>query len=191
VAAKFVDFQRGHESPWRSGEEARDLLVGLLFVLMGVFSFDDNILRFDMLGGSGVRLTHKMRILSFRQLLRREMGSFDEKEISVAALTTRLAMEATLVKGITGDSLSVATLTVATICVGVGVALSACWQLALVVMALIPFYAAGGYVQFKRMSGFEADSKEEFANSGGVASEAVDDIRTITGLGVQDDFIFG
>jgi ATP-binding cassette subfamily B (MDR/TAP) protein 1 len=54
---------------------------------------------------------------------------------------------------------------------------------------MIPLYAAGGYIQTKRISGFDAGSKAEFAKSGSVASEAVDNIRTITGLGVQDVFI--
>jgi ATP-binding cassette, subfamily B (MDR/TAP), member 1 len=160
-----------------------------IVVAIGGGAFIGNLLQFGMLGVSGERLTRKLRILSFRALLRQDMGYFDEKDNSVGALTTRLATEATLVKGITGNMLGIATFTASTIGLGVGIAFSACWRLALVVLSLIPFVAAGGYFQVKMMSGFDAGSKLEFATAGSVASEAVDNIRSVTSLGIQDVFM--
>jgi ATP-binding cassette, subfamily B (MDR/TAP), member 1 len=160
-----------------------------IVVAIGGGAFIGNLLQFGMLGISGERLTRKMRILSFRALLRQDMGYFDEKDNSVGALTTRLATEATLVKGITGNSLGIATFTASTIGLGVAIAFSACWRLALVVLSLIPFVAAGGYFQVKMMSGFDAGSKLEFAAAGSIACEAVDNIRSVTSLGVQDVFM--
>jgi ATP-binding cassette, subfamily B (MDR/TAP), member 1 len=160
-----------------------------MFVVLGGVAFVGNFLQFGMLGICGERLIRKMRILSFRSLLRQEIAFFDEAENSVGALTSRLATEATLVKGITGDSLGVLTLIVSTVTIGLAIAFSACWRLALVVLVMIPLMALGGYIQTKKMSGFDSGSRKEFAKAGAVASEAVDGIRTISSLGIQDLFI--
>ena len=41
----------------------------------------------------------------------------------------------------------------------------------------------------KMMTGFDNDSEKDFANAGSTASEAVDNIDTVSSLGVQDHFI--
>jgi ATP-binding cassette, subfamily B (MDR/TAP), member 1 len=171
------------------GKKREIVFWARIVVAIGCGAFIGNILQFGMLGISGERLTRKMRILSFQALMRQEMGYFDDMDNSVGALSTRLATESTLVKGITGNSLGIITFTLSTVGLGVGIAFAACWRLALVVLSLIPFVAAGGYFQVKMMSGFDAGSKREFASAGSVASEAVDNIRTVTSLGIQDIFI--
>lgn len=44
-------------------------------------------------------------------------------------------------------------------------------------------------IQMSMMTGFDSGSKKQFVAAGGIASEAVDNIRTVTSLGVQDVFI--
>lgn len=161
----------------------------LMYVAVGAGALVGNSLQLGMLAVSGARLTRKMRGAAFRALLRQEMGFFDQKDNSTGALATRLATEATLVKGITGDTLGSVALTLSTIITGVAVAFAGCWRLALVVLVTLPIMAVSGYFQMKMMTGFDAGSKKEFAGAGAIASEAVDNIRTITGLGVQDFFI--
>lgn len=161
----------------------------LMYVAVGGGAMVGNALQLGMLGISGARLTRKMRGAAFRALLKQEMAFFDQKDNSTGALTTRLATEATLVKGITGDTLGSLAVTLSTIGVGMGVAFAGCWRLALVVLCTLPIMAVSGYFQMKMMTGFDAGSKKEFAGAGAVASEAVDNIRTISGLGVQDYFI--
>ena len=49
---------------------------------------------------SGENLTSRLRSLSFRAMLRQEMGWFDEEMNSTGALTTRLANDAGQVQGV-------------------------------------------------------------------------------------------
>ena len=49
---------------------------------------------------SGENLTSRLRSLSFRAMLRQEMGWFDEERNSTGALTTRLANDAGQVQGV-------------------------------------------------------------------------------------------
>jgi ATP-binding cassette, subfamily B (MDR/TAP), member 1 len=160
-----------------------------MYVVVGLAALAGNTMQLGLLGISGEKLTRKMRAMTFRGLLRQEMGFFDRKENAVGALTTRLATEASLVKGITGDTLGAIAVSLSTVLVGIAVAFFGCWRLALVVLACVPAMAFGGAIQMKSMSGFDAGANKMYEESGAIASEAVDNVRTIAGLGVQPCFI--
>ena len=161
----------------------------IVFVLIGVGAFIGYLLQFSMLGISGERLTRKIRSKTFRAILSQEMGFFDSKENSVGRLTTKLATEATLVQGVTGDTLGGATLVTSTILTGVLIAYISCWRIALVVTFIFPLMGVSEAANAKLVTGFDADSESKFAQAGAVASEAVDNHDTVYSLGVQDYFI--
>jgi ATP-binding cassette, subfamily B (MDR/TAP), member 1 len=169
--------------------EGKTIFWSLMFVVVGAMSLVGSTLQLGMLAVSGERLTRKLRSASFRAMLRQEIGFFDREENNVGALTTRLATDASYVKGLCGDTLGLVSLTVATVGAGVIVSFVGCWRLALVVLFMLPLMAGSGYYQMKMMTGFDSGAKKQFAVAGGVAAEAVDNIRTVTSLGVQDVFI--
>lgn len=161
----------------------------LFFLAIGGGSFFGTLAQFAMLGISGERLTRKLRRRAFRCLLRQEMAFFDEKDNSLGALSTRLATEASSVKGVTGDNLGVISFALGSIITGFIVAYVACWRVALVVTGVFPLMGVSGALQVKLMTGFDADSEKRFADAGAVASEAVDNFDAVTSVGVQDVFI--
>lgn len=161
----------------------------LAFVGIGAGSFIGNFLQYTFLGISGEKLTRKLRRASFRAILRQDMSYFDRKENSMGALNTRLATESTLVRGVTGDTLGILSFAVSSILTGFIISYVSCWRVALVVTAVFPLMAVTGALQLKMMTGFDADSEKKFAGAGAVASEAVDNIDTVTAIGVQDVFI--
>lgn len=163
--------------------------AAIFFVIIGCGSLFGNILQFSMLGVSGGRLTRKLRSLSFRALLKQEMGYFDQKENSVGQVTTRLATEATLVQGLTGNTLGSATLVFSTLTTGMIVAFISCWQIAAVLLCIFPLMGVAESIQVKMLAGFDADAGVKFASAGAVASESIDNIDTVTSLGIQDYFI--
>ncbi|CDF36232.1 unnamed protein product [Chondrus crispus] len=117
------------------------------------------------------------------------MGFFDERKNSVGALTTRLATEASLVKGVTGDTLGLMSFALSTIFTGFAIAYEAWWRVALVVTGVFPIMAICGALQMKLMTGFDADSERMYAEAGTIASEAVNNFDTVTSVGVQDVFM--
>jgi ATP-binding cassette, subfamily B (MDR/TAP), member 1 len=162
-------------------KESKIAFWSVMYIVVGFAALVGNVLQMGMLGISGEKLTRKMRGMTFRALLRQEIGFFDKDENAVGALTTRLATEASAIKGITGDTLGATALTLSTILVGIAVAFWGCWRLALVVLACLPAIALGGAMQMKSMSGFDAGASKMYEESGAVASEAVDNVRTISG----------
>lgn len=161
----------------------------LSFLAIGGGAFVGNFLQLGVLGISGERLSRRLRGRCFRTILKQNMGFFDERNNSLGALATRLATEAPLVKGITGDTLGALAFAVSSILTGIIVAYTGCWRVALVVTAIFPFIAISGALQLKMMTGFDADSEQRFAEAGAIASEAVDNFDTVTSVGVQDVFI--
>lgn len=128
------------------------------FIAVGAGALVGNILQMGMLGISGERLTRKIRAQTFRAILKQELAFFDDsEEHSVGSLTTRLATEASYVKGLCGDSMGMAVVTISTIGVGLGVSFAGCWRLAMVVLALLPIMAFSGYIQMKTMTGTFAE----------------------------------
>ena len=170
-------------------QEAEITKYCLYFVLIGAVAFIGNFAQLWMLGISGERLTRKVRKASFEAILKQDIEFFDAKENSLGALTTRLATEASAMKGLTGDTLGTLSFAISTIVTGVLVAYLSCWRVALVVTAVFPLMGIAGALQMKMMSGFDADSHKKYAQAGSVASEAVDNIDTVTAIGVQDYFI--
>lgn len=159
------------------------------YLLVGAGALAGNLIQFSMVNIAGERLTKKLRVESFRAMLRQEIGFFDAKENSLGSLTTRLAADASIVSGITGGSLGAMGYVAGAIITGFLVAYIACWQVALVTTAIFPLMAFAATLQVQMMAGFDADSDKKYMQAGTVASEAVDNLETVAAIGVQDFFM--
>mmetsp|Transcript_13835 Transcript_13835/g.23609 ORF Transcript_13835/g.23609 Transcript_13835/m.23609 type:complete len:1415 (+) Transcript_13835:1379-5623(+) len=156
----------------------------LMFVVIAAGSLVSQLAQLGLLGLSGEILTKKLRSLSFRALLRQEIGFFDVKEHSVGALTTSLATDTPLVNGIAGSMLGTSISLMSTLISGMVISFVGCWKLAFVVLAITPAMVLSQALQMKLMTGFAADSDKQFAEAGRIASEAADNVRTVTSLGL-------
>ncbi|KAL0459830.1 UNVERIFIED_CONTAM: ABC transporter B family member 11 [Sesamum latifolium] len=70
--------------------------------------------------------------------------------------------------------------------VGLVIAFVACWQLALIVLGMVPLIALNGIVQLKFMTGFSADAKVMYEEASQVANDAVGTIRTVASYCAED-----
>ena len=90
------------------------------------------------LGVSSEKLTTRLRSLSFKAMLRQEIGWFDQERNSTGALLARLADDASKVQGATGTHLAVLLETIVGLLMAVIVAFLYSWALALVILAGLP-----------------------------------------------------
>lgn len=148
----------------------------LAFVGLGIAAFCGNWLRYTALGISGERLTKKLRRFAFRSLLRQEIGYFDLKENSLGALTGRLSTDAGAIKGLTGDLLGVGVQVSSAVLCGLIIAFVSCWRLALIVLAILPGVAIGGYFEVHAASGLDSGIRGDRAVANALAVEAVDNV---------------
>jgi ATP-binding cassette subfamily B (MDR/TAP) protein 1 len=131
----------------------------LMFIVLGVASFLSSPARSYFFSVAGCKLIERIRSLCFEKVVRMEIGWFDEPENSSGAIGARLSADAATVRALVGDALGQIVQSIASIVAGLVIAFVASWQLALIILALVPLLGVNGYVQRRSMRGFSADAK--------------------------------
>ncbi|XP_057415708.1 ABC transporter B family member 11-like [Lotus japonicus] len=158
----------------------------LVFVGLGVASLVIFPCRFYFFGVAGGKLIKRIREMCFEKLVHMEVSWFDEAEHSSGALGARLSTDAASVRGLVGDALGLLVQNIATAIAGLVIAFVASWQLALVILALVPLLGLNGYFQLKFLQGFSGDSKKLYEEASQVANDAVGSIRTVASFCAEE-----
>ncbi|XP_061354694.1 ABC transporter B family member 11-like isoform X1 [Gastrolobium bilobum] len=151
----------------------------LVFVALGVVSLLIFPCRFYFFGVAGGKLIKRIRKMCFEKVVHMEVSWFDEAEHSSGALGARLSTDAASVRSLVGDALGLLVQNSATAIAGLVIAFEASWELAFIILALVPILGLNGYVQFKFLKGFSADAKKLYEEASQVANDAVGSIRTV------------
>ncbi|KAL7150975.1 hypothetical protein ABFS83_04G001400 [Erythranthe nasuta] len=151
----------------------------LMFVALGGLSLVAYPLRTYLFGVAGCRLIKRIRMMCFQKVVTMEVGWFDEPENSSGVIGARLSADAATIRALVGDALAQLVQDLASAAVGLVIAFIASWQLALIVLALLPLIALNGFVQLKFMTGFSGDAKVMYEEASQVANDAVGTIRTV------------
>ena len=104
------------------------------------------------LAKAGEELTMRMRILSFKAMLRQEIGWFDLDENNLGALVTRLSSDAASLKGLTGPTLAAILTAVGALVTALVISFTAGWKLTLVVLCFTPLMVFSGIIQGQQIS---------------------------------------
>lgn len=158
----------------------------LMFMVLGIASFLIIPLRGYFFAVAGSKLIQRIRLMCFEKVVNMEVGWFDEPENSSGAIGARLSADAASVRALVGDALGLLVQNSASALAGVIIAFVASWQLALIILVLIPLIGVNGYVQMKFMKGFSADAKMMYEEASQVANDAVGSIRTVASFCAED-----
>uniref|UniRef100_A0A8D2LUR4 ABC-type xenobiotic transporter n=1 Tax=Varanus komodoensis TaxID=61221 RepID=A0A8D2LUR4_VARKO len=137
---------------------------------------------------SGDTLTMRLRSLSFKALLQQDIGWFDDPKNGTGILLTRLATDASQVKGATGSWLALLILTTFAVGSAVVVALAHGWQVTLLIMACMPVFAGLQAICVKFLTGYVAKDQKALHEAGRISTEAIENIRTVAALTSEDTF---
>uniref|UniRef100_A0A8C1UMN1 Bile salt export pump n=1 Tax=Cyprinus carpio TaxID=7962 RepID=A0A8C1UMN1_CYPCA len=169
--------------------------ICLFFVVVGLVSFFTQIYIFRSFfqgyafSKSGELLTRRLRCLGFQAMLGKEISWFDDHRNSPGALTTRLATDASQVQGATGSQIGMIVNSLTNIGVAIIISFYFSWKLTLVILCFLPFLALSGGFQAKMLTGFAKQDKEALEAAGQISGEALNNIRTIAGLGKERNFV--
>ena len=109
----------------------RDTLLFLAFAVGSLFA---NVMMGLCFSVSGFRLTRRMRVLAFDAIVRHNIPWFDYPEHSTGELTTRLEADSESVSKVTGWQLAYKVRIMASMSVGMVIALIYSWQIGLVAL---------------------------------------------------------
>ncbi|XP_044860298.1 ATP-dependent translocase ABCB1-like [Mauremys mutica] len=163
-------------------------LLSLMFLVLAVISLVTHIIQGFMFGKSGEVLTKRLRYLSFKALLQQEIGWYDDPKNAIGVLLTRLATDASQVKGATGSRLGLFTKTASTLLSAIIIAFVYDWQLTLLILACIPFIIAASAIRLSSVAGRASKDQKAFEEAGRTSVEAVENIRTVASLTSEDAF---
>ncbi|TQE11535.1 hypothetical protein C1H46_002910 [Malus baccata] len=158
----------------------------IIFMVLGVSSFLVIPARAYFFSVAGNKLIERIRLMCFERVVHMEVGWFDEPENSSGSVGARLSADAAIVRALVGDALAQIVNSIATAIAGLFIAFISCWQLAFIILALIPLIGVNGYVQAKFMKGFSADAKMMYEEASQVANDAVGSIRTVASFCAEE-----
>ncbi|XP_078519763.1 ATP-dependent translocase ABCB1-like isoform X2 [Lissotriton helveticus] len=163
-------------------------LLTLIFFVFGIISLFAYIIIGYTLGKSGENLTMRLRLLSFKALLRQEIGWFDDYRNAVGVWITRLSTDASQVKGAIGGRLFILTSTFCNLLAALIISFLNGWQLTLLILAFIPIMVGAFTIKTKSLAGHAANDQAALEEAGKISTEAVENIRTVASLTHEDVF---
>ncbi|KAJ6400887.1 hypothetical protein OIU84_016334 [Salix udensis] len=158
----------------------------LIFMALGLASFVVYPSQTYLFSVAGCKLIQRIRSMCFEKVVHMEVSWFDEPEHSSGAIGARLSADAAIVRALVGDSLSQLVQNISSAIAGLVIAFTACWQLAFVVLVLLPLIGVNGFLQVKFMKGFSADAKKMYEEASQVANDAVGSIRTVASFCAEE-----
>ncbi|KAJ0978732.1 hypothetical protein J5N97_014206 [Dioscorea zingiberensis] len=161
----------------------------LLFIALGFTTFIAIPARSYFFAVAGCKLIKRIRAMTFDKVVHMEVGWFDESENSIGVIGARLSADAAAVRSLVGDSLALMVQNAATLISGLVIAFVSCWQLALVILALVPLMALNSLIQVKFMKGSNDNAKVMHEGASQVASGAIGSIRTVASFSAEEKIL--
>lgn len=131
----------------------------LMLVVLGIASLLATPLRTYFFAVAGCKLIRRIRLMCFEKIVHMQISWFDKQDNSSAKVSSRLSVDATSVRSLVGESLSLFVQNTATAFAGLVIGFVASWRLSLIVAFMLPLIGLNGYMHMKFISGFSADAK--------------------------------
>lgn len=162
---------------------ARIRTYSLIFSALSVISITLNLLQHYNFAYMGEQLTKRIRLQMLRKILTFETAWFDEEQNSSGALCSRLSNEASMVKSLVADRVSLLVQTTSAVTIAMIMGLVVAWKLALVMIAVQPLAILCFYTKKVLLSSLSANFIKAQNYSTQIAVEAVYNHRIVTSFG--------
>ena len=158
----------------------------LLFLLLAFITGFGSFLETFMFSLAGEKLAFKLRVMSLRAILDKDVGWFDRPKNSVGSICAQLYADPCAIQGATGTRIGLIVQVITSIVLSMALSLIYCWKLALVSGIFVPVVLVSAMIATKQGMNNNVLKTEAVGRSAQLASEAVTNIRTVASLGVED-----
>ncbi|KAL5572555.1 hypothetical protein UlMin_022152 [Ulmus minor] len=163
--------------------KARIRTYSLVFCLLSFVSIVLNLLQHYNFAYMGERLARRIRIRMLEKILSFEAAWFDEEQNTSGALCSRLSNEASMVKSLVADRVSLLVQTISAVTIAMILGLLVAWKLAVVMIAVQPLTILCFYTRKVLLSTISANFVKAQNQSTQIAVEAVYNHRIVTSYG--------
>ncbi|XP_074326257.1 putative multidrug resistance protein [Apium graveolens] len=157
-----------------------------IFLCLAVFNFFCSLIQYYDFGFMGEKLTKRVREKVLIKLFTFEIRWFEKDENSSAAICARITTEASKVRSLVGDRMSLLVQAITNASVSYALALIATWRLAIVLIAMQPVLIGVFYTKTTLMKKISQKSRNAQNEGSKLAREAVVHHRTITAFSSQE-----
>jgi ATP-binding cassette, subfamily B (MDR/TAP), member 1 len=157
----------------------------ILFLALGVSTGLSTFIQTYMFNYAGVKLTSRLRTMTFNAMMSQEMGWFDDARNAVGALCARLAGDCASVQGATGSRIGSIVQAGSVIFIGIGISFYYNWKMTLVASVSIPIVLISIVMEARLVESSNVKEKLAMENATKMAVEAISNIRTVASLGQE------
>lgn len=157
----------------------------ILFLGLGVSTGISTFIQTYMFNFAGVKLTSRLRSMTFNAMMSQEMGWFDDARNAVGALCARLAGDCASVQGATGSRVGSIVQAGSVIFIGIGISFYYNWKMTLVASISIPIVLISIVMEARLVEKSNIKEKLAMENATKMAVEAISNIRTVASLGQE------
>ncbi|KAH8372084.1 hypothetical protein KR093_010043 [Drosophila rubida] len=163
--------------------------ISYIFIGIGLMAGLGTMLQSYMFTTAGVKMTSRLRQTAFKTIMSQEIAFFDDDKNSVGALCARLAGDCSNVQGATGARVGIMLQAVVTLAVGMIVGFVFSWQQTLLTIVTLPFLCLSVYLEGRFIAKSVQWAKAAIEDASRVAVEAIANIRTVNGLGLEQQVL--
>lgn len=149
-----------YEVPYKLKKDSE--FWALMFFVLGLVALVVYPSKSYLFSVAGSKLIQRIRLMCFEKVVNMEIGWFDMPDNSSGMIGSRLSTDAALIRALVGDALAEHVREVSSVVVALVIAFTASWQLALIILAILPLLGLNGYLQVKSSRGFSRDAKVPF-----------------------------
>lgn len=160
--------------------QARIRTYSLIFCSLSLVSIILNLIQHYNFAYMGEQLTKRIRLRTLEKILTFETAWFDKEQNSSGALCSRLSNEASLVKSLVADRVSLLVQTTSAVTIAMILGLAVAWKLAIVMIAVQPLTILCFYTRKVLLSSISTNFIKAQNQSTQIAVEAVYNHRIVT-----------
>lgn len=191
AAAQIFGNTIGSLTPCNPADYIRDrgLLLSGMFFMLAVVEFFGNFGSWAGFGTISERLIYKVRVLSFRSLMKQPLQWHESSGRTPNKLLGYITTDGNALGGFSGSIIGTLFAVIINFCAAIIMSHIIAWRIAIVCLAVVPLLLGAGFMQLRSIIRFAEKHAGAFSSSIGITVEAVSNIRTVAALSLEQEVL--